>query len=204
MIGAALVIMGVLLDPSLLPKASDQPEPPSKKASWLDDKGARKNIHRVAAPVALPPTPVVTLHNVWTDESLPLLLPATPSAPASDKADKFDALTRCHYTNQSTRMNPRLLDVVIRAARRFHARYIEIVSGFRAPKYQLMLRKKGHEVARDSQHPRGQAVDFRIPDVATKVLLRFIKSLHVGGVGYYPESRFVHCDVGPVRFWRGH
>jgi uncharacterized protein YcbK (DUF882 family) len=67
-----------------------------------------------------------------------------------------------------------------------------------------MLRKKGHEVARDSEHPRGHAVDFRIPQVPTKVLLRWVRSLHLGGVGYYPESKFVHCDVGRVRFWRGH
>jgi uncharacterized protein YcbK (DUF882 family) len=67
-----------------------------------------------------------------------------------------------------------------------------------------MLRKKGHEVARDSEHPRGHAVDFRIPDVPTLTLLRFIKSLHLGGVGYYPESNFVHADVGRIRFWRGH
>ena len=66
------------------------------------------------------------------------------------------------------------------------------------------LRKKGHEVARDSAHPRGQAVDFRIPEVPTKTLLRYVRSLKLGGVGYYPESRFVHCDVGPVRYWRGH
>jgi len=45
---------------------------------------------------------------------------------------------------------------ILRAAQKFKASYIEIVSGFRAPKYQLMLRKKGHEVARDSEHPRGR------------------------------------------------
>jgi uncharacterized protein YcbK (DUF882 family) len=47
-------------------------------------------------------------------------------------------------------------------------------------------------------------VDFRLPGIATRKLLRFVRSLHLGGVGYYPESAFVHADVGPVRFWRGH
>ncbi len=50
---------------------------------------------------------------------------------------------------------------------------------------------------------RGQAIDFRLPDVKTKVLLKFVRSLHLGGVGYYPESRFVHADVGRVRTWVG-
>jgi uncharacterized protein YcbK (DUF882 family) len=101
-------------------------------------------------------------------------------------------------------MDARLFETLVRAAEKFHARYVEVVSGFRAPKYQLMLRKKGHEVARDSQHPRGTAVDFRVAGVPTKILLRFVRSLHLGGVGYYPESKFVHADVGRIRFWRGH
>jgi uncharacterized protein YcbK (DUF882 family) len=66
-----------------------------------------------------------------------------------------------------------------------------------------MLRKKGHEVARDSQHTYGHAVDFRIPGVATRALLEYVKSLHLGGAGYYPDSEFVHADTGPVRFWAG-
>ena len=40
--------------------------------------------------------------------------------------------------------------------------------------------------------------------VPTRTLLRFVRALHLGGVGYYPESQFVHADVGRVRFWKGH
>ena len=172
----------------------------SKKEAFLRDKETRKDVRALKLP---PPSaaPVLTLHNVWTSESLPVTLPATP--PVGD-APRFDQLTRDHFTNQATKMDPRLFATVVAAAEKFHARYVEIVSGFRAPKYQLMLRKKGHEVARESQHPRGTAVDFRVAGVPTRVLLRFVRSLHLGGVGYYPESKFVHADVGPVRFWRGH
>jgi len=174
------------------------PDAPSKKEAWLADKAARKDVRLVRAP-APAAMPVLTLHNVWTNESLPVALSsvAKPAAP-------FDQLARDHFTNQSTRMDARLFDTVVRAAANFHATYVEIVSGFRAPKYQLMLRKKGHEVARDSQHPRGTAVDFRIPAVDTRVLLRYVRSLRLGGVGFYPDSKFVHADVGPIRFWRGH
>jgi uncharacterized protein YcbK (DUF882 family) len=171
----------------------------SKKGDWLTDKAERKDIVARHAPAATATT-ILTLHNVWTRESLPIAVDGDRYQPLAS----FDQLTRCHYTNQATNMDPRLITTVERAAAKFHARYVEVVSGFRAPKYQLMLRKKGHEVARDSEHPRGQAVDFRIPTVATRTLLRFIKSLHLGGVGYYPESNFVHADVGRVRYWRGH
>jgi uncharacterized protein YcbK (DUF882 family) len=179
----------------------------SKKQLWLADKAGRSDVHVGRAPASAA-APVLTLHNVWTQESLPvvLALPATragASAPPEPTAP-FDVLARDHYTNQAARMDARLFATVVRAAQRFKSRYVEIVSGFRAPKYQLMLRKKGHEVARDSQHPLGQAVDFRIPTVGTKALLAYVKSLHLGGVGYYPESKFVHADVGRVRFWRGH
>ncbi|HEX4461382.1 MAG TPA: DUF882 domain-containing protein [Polyangia bacterium] len=179
--------------------------PPSKKAAWLREKSARPAVHLERAPKT-GGAPVLTLHNVWTNESLPVVLvPATgKGAPIAQPVAPFAQLARDHYTNQAAPMDARLFDTVVRAAAQFHARYVEIVSGFRAPKYQLMLRKKGHEVARESQHPLGQAVDFRIPNVATKVLLRWVRSLHLGGVGYYPESKFVHADVGRIRFWRGH
>ena len=184
--------------------AGDTPEPPSKKEAWLSDKAARPAVHLQQVP-KLGGAPVLTLHNVWTNESLPVVLqPAAKGASIAQPAAPFAELARDHYTNQAAPMDARLFDTVVRAASQFHARYVEIVSGFRAPKYQLMLRKKGHEVARESQHPLGQAVDFRIPNVTTKVLLRWVRSLHLGGVGYYPESKFVHADVGRVRFWRGH
>jgi Bacterial protein of unknown function (DUF882) len=169
----------------------------SKKAAFLKDKAERRDT-RLKTVGSAAAAPVITLHNVWTNESVPVPVGGRLAEP------RFDELARCHYTNQVTTMDQRLVDTVLRAAHKFGSTYVEIVSGFRAPKYQLMLRKKGHEVARDSEHPRGHAVDFRLPGIATKKLLRFVRSLHLGGVGYYPDSAFVHADVGPVRFWRGH
>jgi uncharacterized protein YcbK (DUF882 family) len=100
-------------------------------------------------------------------------------------------------------MDPRLVQVVLEAARHFGVDRVEIVSGYRAPKYNLMLRKKGHEVARDSQHTYGHAIDFRLPGVPVMTLHAWAKRRHLGGVGLYLESEFVHMDVGPVRYWGG-
>ena len=204
---AALLVTLLLVTGVTAPGGDAPNEPPSKKEEWLSDKAARTAVHLQAAPKA-GGAPVLTLHNVWTNESLPVVLSPPSSsgkgAQLAQPAAPFAQLARDHYTNQAAPMDARLFDTVVRAANQFHARYVEIVSGFRAPKYQLMLRKKGHEVARESQHPLGQAVDFRIPNVTTKVLLRWVRSLHLGGVGYYPESKFVHADVGRIRFWRGH
>jgi len=140
--------------------------------------------------------PVTTLYNLRTRETLPLL-------PGLSAEQSFSPFLRDHYTNQATQMDERLIGVLSSVALHFSANRIEVVSGYRSPKFNLMLRKKGREVARSSQHTEGHAVDFRIRGVPTKSLLRYVKSLRVGGVGYYPSSQFVHADTGPIRYWKG-
>ena len=143
--------------------------------------------------------PVTTLFNVWTHEALPLL----PGQTQTSLTGCFCHFLRDHYTNQPTHMDMRLVGVLEHVAGKFDAKRIEVVSGYRSPKYNLMLRKKGHQVARHSQHMEGNAIDFRIRGIATKQVLHYVKSLHLGGVGFYPHSEFVHSDTGPIRYWTG-
>src|SRR4029077_18220476 len=143
--------------------------------------------------------PLTTLFNVWTREALPIL----PGQTQATLGPRFHPFLRDHYTNQATHMDTRLIDVLERVAGKFSAKRIEVVSGYRSPKYNLMLRKKGHQVARHSQHMEGNAVDFRIRGIATKQVLHYVKSLRLGAVGYYPNSQFVHSDTGPIRYWTG-
>lgn len=197
---------------------SGTPRERSKKELGRAEKAARPDVHLVDAtltralaaaraplpgpatatptPVGFRAAPVTTLFNLWTHEALPLL-------PGLSPGDRFHGFLRDHYTNQATQMDTRLLDVLAQVARHFSARRIDVVSGFRSPKYNLMLRKKGREVARGSQHPEGTAVDFRIRGVPTKKLVQYVRSLGRGGVGYYPRSQFVHSDTGKVRYWTG-
>ena len=131
-----------------------------------------------------------------------LVVERDPKAPLPPAA-QVDRFLRCHFTNQQTTMRRELITTLRDAARHFSARRIDIISGYRSPKYNLMLRKKGREVANDSQHSHGKAVDFRLANVPTRKLLEWVKTLRLGGVGYYPHSGFVHADVGPVRYWIG-
>ena len=108
---------------------------------------------------------------------------------------------RCHFTNHEVTMDGRLFGVLVRAARHFKAERVNIVSGFRAPKYNLMLRKKGRRVARKSEHTLGNAVDFRLPGVSTERLSTWARRMKLGGVGYYRDDNFIHVDTGPVRYW---
>ena len=175
---------------------------PSKKDLYLAAKAQAKPGPRKASPrkIGAPPPPVISLFNTWTHEWIALDADPRGPLPATATVDRF---LRCHFTNQPTEMDARLARVLRDAARHFRKARIDIVSGFRAPKYNLMLRKKGHEVARDSQHTHGNAVDFRLPGIETRALERWARGLRLGGVGLYLQSGFVHVDTGPVRYWGG-
>jgi len=77
----------------------------------------------------------------------------------------------------------------------------EIISGYRSPKTNLMLRSKSNSVAKRSLHMQGRALDIRLTDVSTADLRGAALELQRGGVGYYPQSKFIHVDTGRVRRW---
>ncbi len=157
-----------------------------------------KQTHHGAVPVVgKKPAKLVNLYNQWTHEWLAVDPAALPTQAT------VDHFLRDHYTNKWTRMDPKLLGFLLAAAANFHADVVDVVSGFRHPKYNLILRKKGHQVARDSQHTHGNAIDFYIPNITTQQLHAWAKAQHAGGVGLYLESKFVHMDTGPVRYWSG-
>jgi uncharacterized protein YcbK (DUF882 family) len=79
----------------------------------------------------------------------------------------------------------------------------QVISGYRSPATNAMLRERSEEVAKKSFHMSGMAIDIRLPGVELAHLHAAALSLGLGGVGYYPDSNFVHMDVGPVREWRG-
>ncbi|MBL8578251.1 MAG: DUF882 domain-containing protein [Mesorhizobium sp.] len=106
--------------------------------------------------------------------------------------------------NEPTKMDPRLLDAVWEAYRAVGAKeYINVVSAYRSPATNSMLRKRSKGVANKSQHMLGKAMDFYIPGVPLKKLRDAGLRAQAGGVGYYPTSGspFVHMDVGNVRHW---
>ncbi|MGH8199125.1 MAG: YcbK family protein [Steroidobacteraceae bacterium] len=76
-----------------------------------------------------------------------------------------------------------------------------VISGYRSPRTNAMLRRRSTGVAAHSLHMRGQAIDVRLPGIPTKHLQELALALRRTGVGYYPKSDFVHLDAGRVRFW---
>jgi len=183
-----------LRDVDLLPKR--KPATPRPRGSRTPTLDAEARLVDAMEPAGTRIQPIATLFNIWNRESLPLIVGQPYKHP-------FQLFLRDHYTKQSTQADTRLAFVLAAAAIRFRAPRIDIVSGFRSPKYNLMLRKKGHQVARESQHVQGTAVDFRIRGVETETLREFVRSLRMGGVGYYPRTRFIHADTGKIRYWQG-
>lgn len=117
---------------------------------------------------------------------------------------KLNQFLRDWRRNEPTRMDPRLFDVVWEAYRSAGGRdYIYVVSAYRSPATNSLLRSRSAGVAEKSQHMLGKAMDFFIPGVPLKKLRDAGLRIQAGGVGYYPRSGspFVHMDVGNVRHW---
>jgi uncharacterized protein YcbK (DUF882 family) len=99
-------------------------------------------------------------------------------------------------------MDPELLDLIydIRQSLGGNGTY-EIISAYRSPKTNEMLRGSSSGVAENSQHLLGKAIDVRLRNVNTSELRDAAVALQRGGVGYYKDSDFVHVDTGRVRRW---
>ena len=76
-----------------------------------------------------------------------------------------------------------------------------LLSGYRTPQTNAMLRSKSKNVARNSLHLKGQAADVRLSSRSVNQMARAASSCNAGGVGRYSGSNFVHMDCGPIRSW---
>lgn len=107
--------------------------------------------------------------------------------------------------DEPTNMDPRLFDVVWEAYRGAGAgnQVINVVSAYRSPETNAMLRSRSRAVAKYSQHMLGKAMDTTMPGMPMSHIREIGMRMQRGGVGYYPTANtpFVHLDVGNVRSW---
>jgi uncharacterized protein YcbK (DUF882 family) len=150
-----------------------------------------------------PPPLLATLDQIHTGERLTLDCDEPNQA-------RFDTLLADRMTGARHALDQRLLGLLRALAGKHPGGRIELVSGYRSPKLNEMLRKKGHHVAGHSEHSLGHACDFRIvpagDDAALdpRIVETEIRALGWdGGVGVYPTKAdwFVHADVGRNRRW---
>jgi uncharacterized protein YcbK (DUF882 family) len=119
-----------------------------------------------------------------------------------DALGRVNHLLRDHRNGEQWQIDTGLLDLLHRLQEQLgRHRDIHVISGYRSPKTNAMLRKVGGGVAKRSLHMQGRAIDIRVPHIATEDLYQAARTLRGGGVGLYSKSRFVHLDTGRVRYW---
>lgn len=119
-----------------------------------------------------------------------------------DAFERINVVLRDFRTNEMFPIDPRVIDIIYSVHRQTqHDQPYEILSGYRCPKTNSMLREGTGGVAKNSLHMTGQAIDLRLPGYSTSRVRDLAKSLRAGGVGYYSKSNFVHMDSGDVRSW---
>jgi uncharacterized protein YcbK (DUF882 family) len=114
---------------------------------------------------------------------------------------KLNYFLRDWRNDDQTRMDPQLFDILWEVTREVGTEEpIRIVSSYRSPATNAMLRRRSRGVAQFSQHMLGKAIDFNVNGASVEQLRAIAMRLQRGGVGFYPGS-FVHVDVGSVRHW---
>jgi uncharacterized protein YcbK (DUF882 family) len=175
---------------------------PGPKGSAPGPKGAAQVVKKGAkapkAPKATkkPRTTTVVLYQLNRhDESFTLRQKDMQGRPPKGFQKRFDRFLRCHYTNKTHAMNLRLARLLYQTGRHWPGQRVEVVSGYRAP----TVAKNPH-----SPHMKGLACDFRVAGVKNTELRDYLRgNMKKVGVGYYPNSSFVHLDVRKDRsaFW---
>lgn len=79
----------------------------------------------------------------------------------------------------------------------------QLLSGYRSPATNNMLRSRNRGVASNSYHMKGMAADLRLKSRSVSQMASAALACNSGGVGKYNGSNFVHMDCGPIRNWRG-
>jgi uncharacterized protein YcbK (DUF882 family) len=152
---------------------------------------------------ALNETRTLSFHHTHSEEDI------TVTFKRNGRYDEEAVKQLNHYlrdwrSQEQTTMDRRLFDILWEVYRDVDGKKpIHIISSYRSPATNAMLRRRSSGVARFSQHMLGHAMDFFIPDVPLEQIRNAGLRLQRGGVGFYPTSGspFVHLDTGSIRHW---
>ena len=152
---------------------------------------------------ALNETRTLSFHHTHSDEDLTVTF-KRDGRYDEEALKKINHLLRDWRSQDSTTMDRHLFDILWEVYRDIDGKKpIQIISAYRSPATNAMLRRRSSGVARFSQHMLGHAMDFYIPDVPLEQIRAAGLRLQRGGVGFYPTSGspFVHLDTGSIRHW---
>ena len=107
-------------------------------------------------------------------------------------------------SDEKTKIDPRNVDIMAAAHRLMDvSEPYMMLSGYRSPSTNAMLRSRSRGVAKNSLHMTGKAADLRLESRSVGQMAKAAAACASGGVGRYSRSNFVHMDCGPVRSWGG-
>ena len=152
---------------------------------------------------ALNETRTLSFHHTHSDEDLTVTF-KRDGRYDEEGLKQLNHFLRDWRSQEQTTMDRRLFDILWEVYRDVDGKKpIQIISSYRSPATNAMLRRRSSGVARFSQHMLGHAMDFYIPDVPLEQIRYAGLRLQRGGVGFYPTSGspFVHLDTGSIRHW---
>jgi uncharacterized protein YcbK (DUF882 family) len=115
--------------------------------------------------------------------------------------NEINYILRDFRQNEIKPIDPNLLDLLVQIHHRLGTNQaFDVISGYRSPKTNAMLRGRSEGVAMRSMHIEGRAIDIVVPGRSLRSVRMAAISFFSGGVGYYP-GRFVHVDTGRIRYW---
>lgn len=148
-------------------------------------------------------TRTISIRHMHTKEELTITF-KRDGRYVAEALEKLNWALRDWRTDEPIRMDPRLFDVAWEVQRMTGSQEpFHVVSAYRSPGTNSMLRRRSRAVAKHSQHMLGKAMDFYLPDTSTVRIREAGMLLQRGGVGFYPGAHtpFVHLDAGSVRSW---
>ncbi len=152
---------------------------------------------------ALNETRTLSFHHTHSDEDLTVTF-KRDGRYDEEALKQLNHFLRDWRSQEQTVMDRHLFDILWEVYRDVDGKKpIQIISSYRSPATNAMLRRRSSGVARFSQHMLGHAMDFFIPEVQLEQIRFAGLRLQRGGVGFYPTSGspFVHLDTGSIRHW---
>ena len=142
------------------------------------------------------------LYHIHTGESIDTVFWANGEY-IYDELRQLEHFLRDYRTNQMHKIDVRLFEYLHGISRLLGTKeHFYVISAYRSPRTNELLRRHNRGVAKKSYHTQGKAVDIRLPRHSLIGLKEVALALKMGGVGYYPRSNFVHIDTGTPRYWR--
>jgi uncharacterized protein YcbK (DUF882 family) len=121
-----------------------------------------------------------------------------------EAVDEISAFMRDWRTNDVKGIDMRTVDIMAASHNLLNtSEPYTLLSGYRSPKTNSMLRSRSGGVAKNSLHLKGQAADLRLGSRSVGQMSKAAMACRAGGVGKYSRSNFVHMDCGVVRSWGG-